>query len=75
MNRKLFSNLKDGRFELLNIFLGEDSFVARLEMSATNTRNGEQFAMELLEHWTICDGKIVSIKPFYFDTARLGELL
>lgn len=57
------------RLETLRIYQAEDLdyVIAEMELRATVRETGQIFESSLLERWHFRDGKVVEIKPHYFN--------
>lgn len=74
---KLFAAIEDCRIEP-QAALGEpggDAFVLHQRLTGLAVKTGKPVEMEILEHYRFKDGLLIGIKPFYWDTAALLELL
>jgi ketosteroid isomerase-like protein len=61
--------LEIARLEPIGTYLTEDPdrIVCEFELDATVRATGKRFASSLLERWRFRDGKVIEIKPHYFD--------
>ncbi len=72
--KTVFTSFRDTRVEVDTI-VGEGELVVVLAtLSGRSKKTGESFRMPVNEVWRLHEGRIVSITPYYFDTARLSEL-
>lgn len=74
---KLFAAIENCRIEP-QAALGEpggDEFVLRQRLTGRAVRSGKPVEMEILEHYQFKDGLLIGIRPFYWDTAALLEVL
>ena len=57
------------RMELLRSYVSDDDdyVISEMELVATIRATGKPFASTLLERWKFRDGKVLSIKPHYFN--------
>lgn len=69
----IFSAFEDFDFVILNYLTGGDEVVVHVMLSGKSPKTGKVFSMPLLEKWRLRDGKIIEVRPFYFDTARVNE--
>ncbi len=62
------------RLEPVRNFVGEDPewVASELAFVATLKSNGRRFESSLTEVWHIRDGKVLSIKPHYFNSPLAG---
>jgi ketosteroid isomerase-like protein len=49
--------------------------IAMVHLSWENQRTGGLFETDLAEFWKLEDGKIVEVRPFYWDTAEMLKTL
>jgi hypothetical protein len=54
---------------------GPQRAVVLLDLICTNQRTGKGFRMPIAEFLLVEEGKITEIRPFWYDTAKLDELL
>ncbi|MBU6269048.1 MAG: nuclear transport factor 2 family protein [Sphingomonadales bacterium] len=61
--------LEIARLEPIRTYLTDDPdwIVCEFELEATVKATGKAFASSLLERWRFRDGKVVEIKPHYFN--------
>lgn len=52
-----------------------DGVIIRFTIRCTAKRSGNTIVMPIAEHFELKDGKITSIRPFYFDTQKFSEFL
>jgi len=69
----IFTAFEDFRFNILNFLTGDDLVVVHLMLTGRGKKTGKTFSMPLMEMWRIRDGKVIEVRPFYFDTARVIE--
>lgn len=70
----VFTSFRDTRVEIETL-LGEGELVVVLAtLSGRSKTSGQSFRMPVNEVWRLRDGRIISITPYYFDTARLNQL-
>lgn len=60
-------------FDVLQYGAGGDVVFVHVMIGGTGRKTGKSFSMPIVELWRLKDGKIVEIRPFYFDTARCVE--
>lgn len=58
----------------LKFFASGEDVVVHMVAGGVGPDSGKSFWMEILELWRIRDGRIVEMRPFFFDTARLAEV-
>ena len=66
----------DPKIEIVNFIGGENenAFAIEMTMEGRSAKNGTPFKTSLIEVWTVKDGKLFHIKPYYFDTKLMAEL-
>ncbi len=57
------------RLETLRLYQAEDPdfVIAQMELRATTRDSGKLFESSLLELWQVRDGKVIEIKPHYYN--------
>lgn len=53
----------------------DDCFVVLAKFSARSRFNGQLYASEVMEKWQWCDGQLLRVEPFYWDTAAANQQL
>lgn len=53
----------------------KDRIVLGFVIRCTAKNSGKTITMHISEHFEVVDGKIASIRPFYFDTKAFAEFL
>jgi uncharacterized protein len=61
-------------FEIVNYLAGGDSVVVHAYLGCTGRRTGKSFHIPMMELWRIRDGRIIELRPFFHDTARMAEV-
>ena len=59
----------------LKYFCSGEDVIVHMVAGGVGPFTGKSFWMDILELWRVRDGKVVEMKPFFFDTARLVEAL
>jgi ketosteroid isomerase-like protein len=74
---KLFAAVVDCKIETLEIIgdPGGDAFVLRQRLTGRAARSGRPIDTTILEHYAFRDGLLVSIRPYYWDTKAMAEIL
>lgn len=49
--------------------------ILRFTVKFTSKKSGKKISMPIAEHFEVKNGKIISIRPFYFDTLKFAEFL
>ena len=77
LSGKLFAAVKDWRCETQRVIgdPGGDDFVLIQRMTGRASVTGRRIDMSILEHYTFRDGLLVSIRPYYWDTKAILDLL
>jgi ketosteroid isomerase-like protein len=53
---------------------GDDKVIIHFTLDGNITKNGRHVQMPIVAIWELRDGKISSIRPFFFDTKRIADL-
>ena len=72
----MFSTWSNPRIEALHMIGAPESsmFAIVMGMQGTAKASGKSFATTLCELWTVKDAKVLSIKPYYWDTKLMADL-
>lgn len=70
----MFGAWDDFQFAVTNFCAGDDLVTVHVRISGVGRKTGKSFSMPIVEVWRLIDGKIVEIRPYYFDTARCAEV-
>jgi len=70
---KVFKAWKNLEFSILEVAGTGDVVFALLELRGLVEPRQEFLAMQVVEVWTLRDGKAVGLRPFYWDTAKLAR--
>jgi ketosteroid isomerase-like protein len=73
---KFYSYWADAKIEITNI-IGDpegDNFAVTMNMTAKSVRSGRPFATSICEVWTVKDGKLAMVRPYYWDTKLMSEI-
>jgi ketosteroid isomerase-like protein len=62
------------RLEPVRSYVADDPnyVIGEIEMVATVKASGKRFVSSLLEQWQFRDGKVLTIKPHYFNSPLVG---
>ncbi len=56
----------------VTVFVGESSpFAIMMDITLTSVATGKTLSTKVFELYSVQDGKIIDIKPFYWDTAAV----
>lgn len=74
---KVMAQWADLAIETLQIIGAPEGEVFAIEMAmeGVSTTSGKAFSTKVCELWTLKDGMILSIRPFYWDTKAMAELV
>lgn len=72
--RRVFTSFRDTRVEIDTVIGEGDTVIVLARLCGRSRHGGEAFSMPVNEVWRLRDGRIHSITPYYFDTARLNTL-
>ena len=62
----------ESAFEFKGFSTGDDIVIGHLEARLTARSNGKSYAMPVLEVWRLREGRIVELRPFYWDTGMIS---
>jgi ketosteroid isomerase-like protein len=54
--------------------MGEGDMVVVVSELAGKSKAGIPFTMPMTEVFHLADGKVIEVRPYYFDTHKLAEL-
>jgi uncharacterized protein len=69
----MFGSWEDFTFNIMQYLSGGDLVVVHLMISGIGRKTGKSFSMPIMEMWRIRDGRVIELRPFYWDTARCVE--
>lgn len=74
---KVTQHWSDLEIETLQVIGAPDGDVFAIEMSmkGVSSTSGKSFSTSVCEIWTVKDGRIFSIRPYYWDTRLMAELV
>lgn len=61
-------------FEVEEVTAGGDIAIVLLHTSAKGHSSGKSYAFPVCELWRFRDGKVIELRPFYWDTRRALEV-
>lgn len=70
---KVMAFWDDPSIEMHAITAGQDHGVGILTLSVTSRRTGRRLTLDIAEMFRFRDGKLVEIKPYYYDTHMIVE--
>lgn len=70
----MFGAWDNFNFEITDYCAGGDLVTVSVRISGVGRKTGKSFSMPIIEAWRLKDGKIIEIRPFYYDTARCAEV-
>jgi ketosteroid isomerase-like protein len=71
---QMFPTWDDLKIGVEKLFDGGDQVVAILRLTARAKATGTPVDMQLAELWTLREGKVVALKPFYYDAGEIGRI-
>lgn len=74
LNEALFKAWESLSWNVLELTGGGDIVVVHLEMTF-KPKGGEAIKHPIMELWRFRDGKIIEIRPFYYDTHLIRQVL
>jgi ketosteroid isomerase-like protein len=74
---KLFAEIADCRIETEGVIGDPDGaeFVLKQHITGRAVRSGKPVDTHVLEHYSFRDGLLIGIRPYYWDTKAVAELL
>jgi ketosteroid isomerase-like protein len=75
VSAKLFAAVADWKVETERVIGGGEDFVLVQRMTGRARSSGRPVDMSILEHYRFRDGLLVSIRPYYWDTMAMNDLL
>jgi ketosteroid isomerase-like protein len=75
LQRRVFLLWRETRVEVHRMIAQDDSVVVMATMHATAKGSGEPLAMPIAEFWRVSEGRIVEVRPYYFDTRKFLDTL
>lgn len=72
--RRVLAAWEEVVMEKLAYFAQGDQVVVHMRAGGVGRTRRNSFWQDLMELWRIENGKIVEMRPFFFDTARLKEV-
>ena len=73
LGQKIFGAFASMKADFHGCTASEDTVVAEITITLTGNKTGKTLACPALEMFKIKDGKIVEIRPFYWDTAAVNK--
>jgi ketosteroid isomerase-like protein len=71
---QMFATWDDLAIAVEQLFDGGEQVVAILHLTARAKATGTPVDMQLAELWTLREGKVVALKPFYWDAGEIGRI-
>jgi uncharacterized protein len=77
VSAKLFAVVANWKVETARVIGGPggDDFVLVQRMTGRAASTGRAIEMSILEHYTFRDGLLISIRPYYWDTKAMIDIL
>lgn len=72
---RMFETWEDMRIAKEKLFDGGDQVVAILRLTARSRATGKTIDMQVSELWTLRDGKVASLVPFYWDAGEVARIV
>lgn len=72
--RRVFTTFADIDVDIQNYIAEGDHVVVLATMSGKRKLDGESFEMPITEIWHVLNGRVIEIRPFYFDTQEVNRL-
>lgn len=71
---KMYEAWSEMLFTIEEVTGGGDLCFVYLHTSASSARTGKTYAFPVAELWRFRDGKVIELRPFYWDTHRAIEV-
>jgi ketosteroid isomerase-like protein len=72
---QMFATWDDLRIAVEKVIDGGDELVvAILRLTGRAKATGTPVDMQMTELWTLRDGKVIALKPFYWDAGEIGRI-
>jgi ketosteroid isomerase-like protein len=71
---QMFATWDDLKIAVEKLFDGGDQVVALLHLTAKAKATGTPVDMQIAELWTLRDGKVIALRPFYWDAGEIGRI-
>ena len=72
--RRVYSTFSDVDVTITEFISENDHVIVMAMLSGKTRRSRTPFQMPVVEDWRLRDDRIIGIRPFYFDTAKMNEL-
>jgi ketosteroid isomerase-like protein len=72
--RRVFTTWQDTQVSVQSVVTEGDQVVMLATMTGRGRETGTAFTMPIAEVWTLRDGKILRITPYYLDTQLLCDI-
>jgi ketosteroid isomerase-like protein len=72
-NEMIYNLWQPLQYKMLEYCAGGDLVICYLQLTGTG-KTGVSWSMTVCEPWRLRNGKVVEIKPHYFDTHRLRQI-
>ena len=73
LNQKVFDTWDDSNHTIDHIIADGDHVVILGNMAGRGKATGRSFSVPLAAVWQLKDGKVIEIRPFYFDTKVMHD--
>lgn len=72
--KRVFKTWEETEVSVQQVLADEDRVVLLAEMTGRGKGGGRAFRMPVAEIWSLEDGKIKEVRPFYSDTKLLNDI-
>jgi hypothetical protein len=69
----MFDAWRDLHFDIEQFTAGGELVIIYMQLRATGKTTGKTFSFPVAEVWRLCEGKVVEMRPIYWDTHRARE--
>ena len=73
--RTVFTAFRDTRVEVDSMLAENDTVIVLARLTGRSRQGDTPFVMHVNEVWRVAEGRIHSVTPYYYDTARLNQIV
>jgi ketosteroid isomerase-like protein len=73
LNQKVFDTWEDSHHTIDHIIADGDHVVILGNMAGRGKATGQAFSVPMAAVWRLEDGKVIEVRPFYFDTKVMHD--
>jgi uncharacterized protein len=72
--KTIYATWDEFKVDILQYGAGGDLVFVHMMISGVGRKTGKSFSMPVIDFWRLKNGKIVEIRPFYYDTHKAREV-